>query len=292
MIIFPEISPEIFSVDLFGLELSLRWYAMSYIVGFFCALWLMKYFLKRNHFWSNKMAPMDTNSADNLLTYLILGVILGGRLGYVIFYNFSFYLDSPLQILRVWDGGMSFHGGFLGVVAAVLLYSYIHKISIWLLSDLVAIASPPGLLFGRLANFVNAELWGKPTDLPWGVIFPGTLAQNCPGVEGLCARHPSQIYEAMLEGLVLFCVLFFLGHQKALTKPGLLTGVFAAGYGVTRYFVEFFRVPDPQFFSPENINGYAFTWHNFGITMGQALCLPMILIGLILVIRSFTFKEQ
>ena len=292
MIIFPDISPEMFSVNLFGFDLSLRWYAVSYIVGFFCAIWLMKYFLKRKQLWPNKIAPMDTDSADNLLTYLILGVIVGGRLGYVIFYNFNYYLYNPAQILRVWDGGMSFHGGFLGVVSAVLLYSYINKISLWLLSDLVAIASPPGLLFGRLANFVNAELWGKPTDLPWGVIFPGTLAQNCPGVEGLCARHPSQIYEAMLEGLVLFCVLFFLGHKKALTKPGLLTGVFAAGYGVARYFVEFFRVPDPQFFSPENINGYAFTWHNFGITMGQALCLPMILIGLILVIRSFTFKEQ
>ena len=204
MIPFPNISPEIFAVNIFGIELALRWYALSYIIGFFCAIKLMKFYIKRSNLWALSAPPLKSEDAENFLTYLILGVIIGGRLGYVFFYNFGFYLENPIQILRIWDGGMAFHGGFLGVVVAVFVFCRYNSIPLWSGADLIAISAPPGLFLGRLANFINAELWGRPTDKPWGVIFPGERAQQCEGIIGLCARHPSQIYEALLEGLVLF----------------------------------------------------------------------------------------
>ena len=292
MIPFPDISPEIFSIELFGFNLALRWYAVSYILGFICALRLMKFFVVRKRLWALENPPLSTDQADSFLTYLILGVIIGGRLGYVFFYNFEYYALNPLAIFRIWDGGMAFHGGFIGVIAAVILFSRANKLPLWPTADLIAVSTPPGLLFGRGANFVNAELWGRPTEVYWGVIFPGELAQKCAGVVGPCARHPSQLYEAGLEGLLLLIVLVYIALKGGFKSPGLLTGVFALGYGASRFFVEYFRVPDPQFFSELNPFGFAFTFGGFGVTMGQSLSLPMILFGLFLCLRSVGHKDN
>ena len=283
MIQFPDISPEIFSITLFGFDFSLRWYALSYIFGFICALQIMKICLSRRKLWVYGAEPMQSDEADSVLTYLIIGVILGGRLGYVLFYNFEYYISRPQDIIKVWDGGMAFHGGFLGVVLAVILYATLNKLKLWSVADLVAIATPPGLLFGRLANFINAELWGRPTTMPWGVIFPGERAQDCGLIEGPCARHPSQLYEAMLEGFLLMLLLFFLAHRGAFKLPGLITGVFLLGYGSARFFVEYYRVPDPQFFSPNNPLGLAYRVGDIGVTMGQTLSLPMVFFGAFLI---------
>lgn len=292
MIPFPNISPEIFSFELFGINLALRWYAVSYILGFICALKLMKYFVVRKLLWASEKPPILADQADSFLTYLILGVIIGGRLGYVLFYNFEYYLLNPFAIFRIWDGGMAFHGGFIGVIISVILFCMTNKLLLWSTADLIAVSTPPGLFFGRVANFINAELWGRPTDVYWGVIFPGNLAQQCDGIIGPCARHPSQLYEAGLEGLVLLFVLFYIALRGGFKRPGLLTGVFALGYGASRFFVEYFRVPDPQFFSLENPYGFALELGGFGITMGQALSLPMILVGLILCSRCIGRKEN
>ena len=292
MIPFPNISPEIFSIELFGMNLALRWYAVSYILGFICALRLMKFFVLRKVLWASGKAPISVDQADTFLTYLILGVIIGGRLGYVIFYNLEYYAFNPYAIVRVWDGGMSFHGGFIGVIVAVILFCWVNKLLVWSTADLIAISTPPGLFFGRLANFINAELWGRPTDVYWGVIFPGDLAQQCDGVIGPCARHPSQLYEAGLEGLLLFIVLIYIALKGGFKRPGLLTGVFALGYGASRFFVEYFRVPDPQFFSQTNPYGFAFNLGELGITMGQFLSLPMIIVGISLCIRCAWQKQS
>ena len=187
---------------------------------------------------------------------------------------------------------MSFHGGFIGVVIAVITFAYINKISLWSLADLVAVASPPGIMLGRLANFINAELWGKPTDLPWGVIFPGEAAQSCNKVIGECARHPSQLYEAFLEGLLLFVLMIFLTRFGVFKLKGFLTGLFLIGYGASRFLVEFFRVPDPQFFSDHNLMGYAYSFGSYGVTMGQALSIPLVLVGAIVLYLSVYFYKR
>ncbi len=285
MIPFPDISPVIFSVELFGVNLALRWYAVSYILGFIFALRLMKFFVVRKRLWAFENPPLSTDQAESFLTYLILGVIIGGRLGYVLFYNLEYYALNPLAIFRIWDGGMAFHGGFIGVIVAVILFCKANKLHLWPTADLIAVSTPPGLLFGRVANFINAELWGRPTEVYWGVVFPGELAQKCAGIVGPCARHPSQLYEAGLEGLLLLIVLMCIALKGGFKRPGLLTGVFALGYGSSRFFVEYFRVPDPQFFSEANPYGFAFKLGDFGVTMGQFLSLPMILAGVFLCLR-------
>ena len=284
MIRFPNVSPDIFSINLFGIEFALRWYALSYIAGFFIAIWVMKYFVSRGHFWKHNTGPLERDEVENLITYLILGVILGGRLGYVLFYNLEYYLENIGDILRVWDGGMSFHGGFLGVVAAAIIYVRRHGILLWSGADLIALSAGPGIMLGRIANFINAELWGRPTDVAWGVIFPGERAQQCVGVIGECARHPSQLYEAGLEGLGLFIILLIFAFSGALRRPGVITGLFLLIYGAGRYFVEFFRVPDPQFFSDANPFGFAYRLGDFGVTMGQGLSLPMIGLGALIIL--------
>ena len=286
MIPFPNINPEIFSFELFGISFALRWYAVSYILGFICALKIMKFFVVRKFLWPSSNPPISKEQADSFLTYLILGVIIGGRLGYVFFYNFNYYAVNPLEILRIWDGGMAFHGGFLGVIVAVVLFCWANGVMLWPTADLIAVSTPPGLFFGRVANFINAELWGRPTEVPWGVIFPGDDAQLCEGVIGPCARHPSQLYEAGLEGFILLLILFYFALRGGFKRPGLLTGVFALGYGASRFFVEYFRVPDPQFISQANPYGFAFKFGDVGITMGQTLSIPMIIVGLFFCIRS------
>lgn len=288
MIIFPPISPEIFSVTLFGMELALRWYALAYIAGIVLGWRLAAMTLKRPALWAGDTPPMAPPRLDDFMTWIIVGIILGGRLGYVLFYNPAHFLANPGEILMIWQGGMAFHGGMLGVVLAAAIFFRRHSVPVLKGADMVALAVPPGLLFGRIANFINAELWGRPTDLPWGVAFPGEAAQACGQVAGeLCARHPSQLYEAALEGLILGGVLIWLAFRSgALRFPGRLTGVFLAGYGIARFVVEFVRQPDPQFISPGNPLGLAFHFDGIGLTMGQLLSLPMIAFGLWLIRRT------
>ena len=217
----PDIGPEIFSVTLFGVDLALRWYALAYIAGLVIGWRIVVALVRRPALWGGT-APMTAKEPEDLLTWMILGVVLGGRLGFVLFYQPAHYLANPMEILAFWQGGMSFHGGFLGVVAGVALWSLRTGHDMLRVGDAVAAATPVGLFFGRIANFVNAELWGRPTDLPWGVIFPGPLAQACGQPLGeLCARHPSQLYEAALEGAVLFAVILWgIVRRGWLRVPG------------------------------------------------------------------------
>jgi len=287
LIPFPDISPEIFTISLFGMTFALRWYAMAYIVGILLGWRLVLRAAKTPRLWHNDTPVMTAEQIEDLLTWVILGVILGGRMGYVLFYQPGFYLSNPTQILRVWEGGMSFHGGALGVIIAAFLYTGRHKIARISAGDLVALGIAPGLLLGRIANFINGELWGRPTDLPWGVAFPTQAAQYCPDVAGICARHPSQLYEAALEGLVLGALLIWLAWRRgALKMPGVIMGTFLAGYGVARFVVEFFRQPDAQFITEGNPLGLAWQMGGYGLTMGQILCLPMMAIGLFFILRA------
>ncbi len=290
MIQFPDLSPEIFSISIAGFEFALRWYALAYIVGIVIAWRLAVSALKRPALWPNQTPPMRPEQVEDLLTWIILGVILGGRLGYVLFYGSGDYLSDPLQILRVWEGGMAFHGGLIGVIVASWIYAARNNISKLGMADLVAHTVAPGLLLGRLANFVNAELWGRPTSLPWGVAFPGRAAQDCGQTLGeLCARHPSQLYEALMEGLLLGALLLWLAYRRgAFHKPGLILGVFLSTYGSARFIVEFFRQPDAQFVSIGNPLGLAWQIDGFGITQGQMLSLPMIILGIIIIRRALS----
>lgn len=251
-IIFPEIDPIAFSVG----PLVVRWYALAYLAGF---LGGWKYAL---HLCGlNPLHRPTRDDIDNFLPYAVLGVILGGRIGYVLFYQPALYAAHPLDALKVWEGGMSFHGGALGVILALIIFSWVNKIQLLRLSDIVCAVVPIGIFFGRLANFVNGELFGRPTDAPWGVVFPWG---------GEAPRHPSQIYEALLEGALLFVILLFL-YKKSSERhhPGVVTGAFLAGYAGFRMFVEQFREPDAQL---GFIIGH--------ISMGQILSMPMFLLGL------------
>ena len=287
MISFPDISPEIFSISIFGFDLALRWYALAYIVGIVVGWRLVLMTVKSARLWPNKTPVMTPAQIEDMLTWIILGVLLGGRIGYVLFYQPDIYLQNPLAILAIWEGGMAFHGGLLGVIVAAWIYTGRQNINRLSAADAIALGVPPGLLLGRLANFINAELWGRPTDLPWAIAFPGYAAQDCPNVIGLCTRHPSQLYEALLEGLVLLCLLLWLVWRRdGYKRPGLLSGTFFAGYGLARFVVEFVRQPDAQFISENNPLGLA--WHvtGYGLTMGQLLSLPMIVLGLWLIMRA------
>jgi len=284
---FPDISPEIFTLPLFGVEFSLRWYALAYIVGILIGWRLVVATTRRPALWAGGTPAITAAQVEDLLTWVVLGVILGGRLGFVLFYNPSHFLANPGEILMIWQGGMSFHGGLLGVIAACVIYSWRHGIAWVSVADVLCMATPAGLLLGRLANFINAELWGRPTALPWGVIFPGELAQTCPGVVGACARHPSQLYEAALEGLILGAVLLWMVFRGgALRRPGAVTGMFFAGYALARFAVEFVRQPDAQFVSPGNPLGLALHVQGYGLTMGQLLSLPMLALGVFLLARA------
>uniref|UniRef100_UPI003B52DD0F prolipoprotein diacylglyceryl transferase n=1 Tax=Roseovarius indicus TaxID=540747 RepID=UPI003B52DD0F len=284
---FPDVSPEIFTLPIFGMEFALRWYALAYIAGIVIGWRLVVATLRRPRLWKNDTPVMDERQLEDLLTWVVLGVILGGRLGYVLFYKPAYFVQNPAEILMLWQGGMSFHGGLLGVITACVVYSWRQRIPWLSVADVLCMATPVGLLLGRIANFINAELWGRPTDLPWGVIFPGEMAQYCPQVVGACARHPSQLYEALLEGLILGAVLLWLVFRKgALKRVGTVTGVFFAGYGLARFLVEFVRQPDAQFVSEGNPLGLAFHVGGYGLTMGQILSLPMLALAAYLVIRA------
>ena len=241
---------------------ELRWYSLAYLAGIFIGYWYMLKLIKQPG------APMARRHADDLVFYAALGIILGGRLGYVLFYNLSYYLQHPLDILKLWDGGMSFHGGMIGTVLGILYLSRKEKLNWLRIHDYVACCVPFGLFFGRLANFVNHELWGAPTTVPWAVRFPELIA----GVTVLGPpRHPSQLYEAILEGIVLFAILAWMfWKSQARYEPGKLVGAFTFFYGLFRFLIEFVREPDAQ------LVGFA---QSTGLHMGQWLSLPMIILG-------------
>jgi phosphatidylglycerol:prolipoprotein diacylglycerol transferase len=237
---------------------QLRWYSLAYLAGILVGWWYLLKLIARPG------APMARRHADDMVFYATLGVLLGGRLGYVLFYRPDFYLQNPLEILQLWDGGMSFHGGVIGVSVGIMYMARKHGLDWLRIHDYVACCVPPGLLFGRLANFVNGELWGRPTDASWAVIFP---------TGGDVPRHPSQLYEAGLEGVLLFLILWWLFWKTdARYQPGKLVGTFILGYGISRFLVELVRQPD---LGLENL-----PW---GLTMGQTLTVPMILGGLYLI---------
>jgi phosphatidylglycerol:prolipoprotein diacylglycerol transferase len=284
---FPPISPEIFSIELFGFDFALRWYAMAYIIGILIGWRLALMAVKAARLWPDNASPMKPAQVEDLLTSVILGVIVGGRLGYVVFYQPAYYLAHPLEALMIWKGGMSFHGGLLGVIAAGLYFCARTGISKLHTADMMALAVAPALFLGRVSNFVNSELWGRPTDLPWGVIFPDRAAQACGPFIDICARHPSQLYEAILEGLLLGTfILWLVWRRDALKKPGIIMGTFFAGYGIGRFLVEFARQPDAQFITLENPLGLVLQTGGYGFTMGQLLSIPMILIGIWFIIRA------
>ncbi len=255
MIKLPEISPYIFNIGGIGPT----WYGLMYVIGFLLGYQVLKYRAKKTLGWSEELA-------SSLLTYCILGVILGGRIGYVLFYQFDYFLQSPLYLFKITQGGMSFHGGLLGVALALFLFAKFKQKAFLQVTDLVSPIFPIGLFFGRIGNFINGELWGKPTDLPWAVIFPNDYQQ--------LARHPSQLYEAALEGLVLFIILYWASSRN--WALGRVSGLFLFGYGVARFVVEFVRLPDAH------IGYIAFGW----LTKGQLLTIPMMIIGLYFLLRK------
>ncbi|MEM0935544.1 MAG: prolipoprotein diacylglyceryl transferase [Pseudomonadota bacterium] len=273
---FPDIGPDLFSVTVFGMTLALRWYALAYIVGIVIGWRLIVVLVQRPALWPAGGAPMRPAQVEELLTWVILGIILGGRLGFVLFYRPVYYLQNPLEIPMIWQGGMAFHGGLLGVVIAVWIFCARNGIDKLKAADCLAIAAPAGLFLGRCANFINAELWGRPWDGPWAFVFPTDPLQ--------VPRHPSQLYEAVLEGALLGALLLWLALRRGGFKtPGLIAGLFFAGYGGGRFVVEFFRQADAQFITDANPNGFVIGAGLIGVTMGQLLSLPMLLLGLGLV---------
>lgn len=288
-IILPYISPDLISIELYGLNLAIRWYALSYIIGFLIGWRWFIIFMKKPALWSNGKPPLTPEQPEQLLTWIIIGVIIGGRLGYVVFYRLGFFLENPLEIFKVWTGGMSFHGAFVGLIIATILYCKRTNSPLGSVSDTISITVTPGLFLGRVANFINMELYGRPTDISWGVVYPGGPAAICPDTWlGVCSRHPSQLYEALLEGLLLCFLLSYLVYRKGFFKiPWRISGLFFLGYGLARIFVEYFREPDPQFISGENPLGFIIQISNWiGFTMGQLLSLPMVIVGLWLIFHT------
>ena len=289
MIPFPEgIRPDIFTISLGSFTITLYWYAVAYILGIVACWRLAAYALKTNELWQKNTPPLNPIKLEDLMSYCVLGIIIGGRLGFVIFYNPEYYLKNLLEVFYVWQGGMSFHGGLIGVATASCLFFRKNSVPLRSGADLLALGTPIGLGLGRVANFVNDELWGRVTDVPWGVIVSSPHSRSvCEEIIGPCIRHPSQIYEALLEGLILFTLMMYFAFRKnGFKKPGFLAGIFFTGYGLSRCFVELFRQPDQQFQSVKNPMGFFIQLGETGITMGQALSLPMIVIGIILFVTS------
>jgi len=253
---FPAIDPVAVRLGPF----AVRWYALAYVAGLVCAWWLVR------RVGAGRAAIMSKRDADDILIWATLGVVLGGRLGYVLFYKPGYYINHLGEVFALWRGGMSFHGGMLGVILGAILFARARKLEMLSVGDLAALAAPIGLFFGRLANFVNGELWGRPSTVSWAMIFPDPRAGGEP-------RHPSQLYEAALEGIVLFALLLLaMRFLHSLRRPGEIGGLFLIGYGVARITAEFFREPDAHL-------GFLFA----GATMGQLLSLPMIAAGIWLV---------
>lgn len=289
MIPFPEnIKPEVFSVSLGDFTFTLYWYALAYIFGIIACWQLAAIALKKNELWQKNTPPLNPVKLEDLMSFSVLGIIFGGRLGFVIFYNPEYYLQNPLEVLFIWQGGMSFHGGLIGVATASFLFFRKNSVPLRSGADLLALGTPIGLGLGRLANFINDELWGRVTDVPWGVIVNSPQSRTvCQEIVDHCIRHPSQIYEAILEGLILFILMMYLAFKRnAFKRPGFLASIFFMGYGLSRCFVELFRQPDQQFQSVNNPMGFFIQFGEMGLTMGQVLSLPMIVIGIILFVTS------
>jgi phosphatidylglycerol---prolipoprotein diacylglyceryl transferase len=251
---FPSINPVLIHVG----PLAIRWYALAYIVGIVAGWFYARAIIASEGLWGGP-APFTVVDFDDFVIWITLGIILGGRTGYVLFYNLPYFASHPAQIFELWNGGMSFHGGVIGCVVAIVAFALHRGISILSLGDVTCAVAPIGLFLGRLANFINGELWGRPTDVPWAMVFPNG---------GPFPRHPSQLYEAALEGVVLFIVLGLMVRWGALKRPGIVMGSFALGYGVARIICELFREPDAQL---------GFLWG--GLTMGMLLCIPLMLTG-------------
>jgi phosphatidylglycerol:prolipoprotein diacylglycerol transferase len=258
---FPVIDPVLIQVGPF----AIRWYALAYIAGLIGGWLYARRLAAEADLWGGRMRP-SAEDLDDLLVYAALGVVLGGRVGYVLFYNFDWFLSNPGEMFAVWKGGMSFHGGLIGCGLAMVVLAWRRKLPLASLSDVACAVVPIGLGFGRVANFINAELWGRPTDVPWAMVFPTAGPQP---------RHPSQLYEATLEGLVLFVLLFIAIRAGALRRPWMVSGLFGIGYGLARIACEFFREPDPQL-------GFLMG----GATMGMLLSLPLVAAGAVLVWRA------
>lgn len=263
-IAFPEIDPIAISIG----PIAIRWYALAYIAGIVFGWLYARSLVKNEKLWGGP-APITLLQLDDFILWVTIGIIVGGRTGYVLFYNPAFFAQHPAQIFVLWNGGMSFHGGFLGCVAAVMLFCRVNGIPTLSLGDITTGVAPVGLLLGRLANFIKGELWGREADasVPWRMVFPDG---------GPLPRHPSQLYEAGLEGLVLFLVLAVMIRMGALKRPGLILGSFIAIYAIARIIGEFFREPDPQL---------GFLWG--GLTMGMLLSVPMIIAGAILIVMAW-----
>jgi phosphatidylglycerol:prolipoprotein diacylglycerol transferase len=256
---YPTISPVLIEVGPF----ALRWYALAYVAGLLAGWWLAKRLVADDRLWGARPHPRPVD-IDDLIVYVALGVVLGGRIAYVLFYNFDFYAANPLEVFTTWRGGMSFHGGFLGAVLAMVYIARSRGVPVLALFDTAAPVAPIGLFLGRLGNFVNGELWGRPSDVPWAMVFP---------TGGPQPRHPSQLYEAGLEGVALFVILMIVVRVGGLRRPGLTSGLFGLGYALARIAVEFVREPDAQL-------GYLLgtQW----LTMGMILSLPLAAAGLAL----------
>jgi phosphatidylglycerol---prolipoprotein diacylglyceryl transferase len=259
---YPAINPILISIGPF----AVRWYALAYIVGIIVGWFYARAIIVSQRLWGGP-APFTVLDFDDFVIWITLGIILGGRTGYVLFYNFPYFAAHPIEIVQLWNGGMSFHGGVLGCIFAIVAFALHRRIAILSLADVTAAVAPIGLFLGRIANFINGELWGRPTDVPWAMVFPNG---------GPIPRHPSQLYEAALEGVVLFIVLGLLVRAGALKRPGVVTGCFALGYGVARITCEFFREPDAQL---------GFLWG--GLTMGMLLCIPLMLAGVAVLAVAF-----
>src|SRR5262245_10534127 len=262
-IAFPVFDPVAISLG----PIAIRWYALAYIGGIVLGWIYARALIKNEKLWGGP-APISLAQMDDFILWVTIGIIVGGRSGYVLFYNLPFFIEHPAAIFKLWEGGMSFHGGFLGCVVAVMWFAHRNGISILSLGDIVTAVGPIGLFLGRLANFINSELWGRVADpsLPWAVIFPNG---------GPDPRHPSQLYEAFLEGIVLFTVLAVMIRMGALKRPGLILGSFILIYGLARITGEHFREPDPQL---------GFLWG--GLTMGALLSIPMLIVGIILIVLA------
>jgi phosphatidylglycerol---prolipoprotein diacylglyceryl transferase len=264
---FPLIDPVAFNIGLpFGLgSLPLRWYALAYIGGFALGWVYLRHIVAHDAFWRPGQPRPDALAVDDLVVYVAFGVILGGRLGHILIYDPKTYLAHPLEALMLWKGGMAFHGGLVGAMIGLALFARAEALPLLSVADITAVVAPIGLLLGRLANFIKPELWGRESDVPWAMVFPDPAAGDMP-------RHPSQLYEAGLEGLALGLVLWFALRAGALKRPGLASGIFGLGYGLSRIFCEFFRDPDPDQEALAH-----------GLTMGMALSAPMALAGLLLI---------
>lgn len=260
---FPDIDPVMLRLG----PLAVHWYGMAYVAGILFGWWYARRLAEYPRLWGASR-PITVVDIDDFLVWAVAGIVLGGRLGYVLFYDLPVFLKNPLQIAMLWTGGMSFHGGLLGTILAMILFARRRGLPLLSLFDVIAAATPPGILFGRLANFVNQELWGKPADLPWAVVFPAA---------GPEPRHPSQLYEAALEGLMLFFLLRLLTHRLQMLKhPGFVSGTFLVVYAASRVMVEFVRLPDVQ------IGYLAGGW----LTQGMALSLPMAALGIVMMRRA------